>query len=111
MSTYDRTETPSNDPEQLTARSRRANRADNMTVVFSTYQSLDVVAQAQRSGLLEFVLIVCDEAHRTTGVSLVGKLESNFVRVHNNEFAAGKKRLYMTGDTPHLRRPGPAQGE
>lgn len=101
ISPYDLTETPSTDPEQLLNRYRRANRADNMTVVFSTYQSLDVVAQAQKSGLPEFDLIVCDEAHRTTGVSLVGKQESNFVRVHDNGFIAGKKRLYMTA-TPRI---------
>ena len=43
-----------------------------MTVVFSTYQSIDVVAQAQRSSTSEFDLILCDEAHRTTGVKLPG---------------------------------------
>ncbi len=48
-----------------------------MTVVFSTYQSTDVVAQAQQQGNLPaFDLIVCDEAHRTTGTTLTGEDES-----------------------------------
>ena len=103
LSPYDLTETPSTDPERLAARFRQTNRAANMTVVFSTYQSLNVVADAQKlpNGLPEFDLIICDEAHRTTGVSLVGRMESNFQRVHDNEFIAGRKRLYMTA-TPRI---------
>lgn len=94
-----------------------------MTVVFSTYQSIEVVAKAQAAVLgagsgpdfrsLEdfgslnpapfgiFDLIICDEAHRTTGVTLSGEDESAFVRVHDNEFLRAKKRLYMTA-TPRL---------
>ena len=103
ISPYDLTETPSTNPEQLAARFERANRSQNMTVVFSTYQSLDVVAEAQagQNGLPEFDLIICDEAHRTTGVSLLDKDESNFRRVHDSGFIAGKKRLYMTA-TPRI---------
>ena len=106
ISPYDLTETPSTDPNQLVARFRRTDHQNNMTVVFSTYQSLDVVAkaQAQQNGLPEFDLIICDEAHRTTGIrgtKLSGKDESNFQRVHDNEFIAGKKRLYMTA-TPRI---------
>jgi predicted helicase len=79
--------------------------AKGMTVVFSTYQSIDVIAEAQKvlldSGLPEFDLIICDEAHRTTGVTLGDTDESAFVKVHNNEFINSKKRLYMTA-TPRL---------
>lgn len=51
-----------------------AVEADAMTVVFSTYQSLDVVSKAQAAGgLAPFDLIVCDEAHRTTGLTLAGE--------------------------------------
>ncbi|WP_342665773.1 type ISP restriction/modification enzyme [Methanomicrobium mobile] len=50
---------------------------------------------------IEFDLIVCDEAHRTTGVTLSDEDESSFVKVHNNEFLRAKKRLYMTA-TPRL---------
>ncbi len=84
-----------------------------MTVVFSTYQSLEVIAKAQKellardgssfaeSSFGEFDLIICDEAHRTTGVTLTGEEESAFVRVHDNEIIRAKKRLYMTA-TPRL---------
>ncbi len=76
--------------------------ADSMTVVFSTYQSIDVVAQAQKQGdLPAFDLIICDEAHRTTGTTLTGDDESAFVRVHNNDYIRGAKRLYMTA-TPRI---------
>jgi predicted helicase len=73
-----------------------------MTVVFATYQSIDVVAQAQTSGELDpFDLIVCDEAHRTTGATLAGEDESAFVRVHRDDYLQGYKRLYMTA-TPRI---------
>ena len=73
-----------------------------MTVIFSTYQSLDVIADAQKAGLAKIDLVICDEAHRTTGVSLVGNdSESNFQRVHNNGFISADKRLYMTA-TPRI---------
>ncbi|TIC86819.1 damage-inducible protein [Nocardioides sp. GY 10113] len=77
-----------------------AKDTDAMTVVFSTYQSIDVVARAQQ-GREPFDLIVCDEAHRTTGVTLAGAEESAFVRVHNNAYLPGARRLYMTA-TPRI---------
>lgn len=78
-------------------------RKEGMLVVFSTYQSINVVSEAQKllGEDLVFDLIVCDEAHRTTGVTLKGEEESNFVRVHDNDFIKAKKRLYMTA-TPRL---------
>lgn len=78
------------------------SRADAMTVVFATYQSIDVVAQAQQhAGRGAFDLIVCDEAHRTTGATLAGQDESAFVRVHDDGYIQGHKRLYMTA-TPRI---------
>lgn len=75
---------------------------DSMTVVFSTYQSIQAVSAAQLSfGLPEFDLIICDEAHRTTGVKLADEEESNFIRVHDAAYIRGKKRLYMTA-TPRI---------
>ena len=72
-------------------------------VVFSTYQSIDVVAAAQAQLLKEnngkfgvFDYIVCDEAHRTTGAKSKVKNESSFTKIHNNEYVKGVKRLYMT---------------
>lgn len=72
-----------------------------LTVIFSTYQSIEAVATAQKKGVPEFDLIICDEAHRTTGVTLDGDDESHFVRVHDQSFIKGKKRLYMTA-TPRI---------
>lgn len=44
-----------------------------LTVIFSTYQSIEVVASAQHLfGMPEFDLIICDEAHRTTGCYCLG---------------------------------------
>jgi predicted helicase len=89
----------------------RQAQSHPLTVVFSTYQSIEVIAEAQ-SALIEkqkntenpfgvFDLIICDEAHRTTGVTLKDDDESAFVKVHNNDFLRAKKRLYMTA-TPRL---------
>lgn len=72
-----------------------------LTVIFSTYQSIQAISDAQKQGLPEFDLIICDEAHRTTGVTISGEDESYFVRVHNQDFIQGKKRLYMTA-TPKI---------
>ncbi|MFJ4046680.1 DEAD/DEAH box helicase [Microbacterium sp. NPDC089987] len=89
-------------PERLIAKYKvHPDDPETVTVVFSTYQSIDVVAQAQKLGLPEFDLIVCDEAHRTTGVTLAGEEESAFVRVHDQDYIHGKKRLYMTA-TPKI---------
>ena len=88
---------------------------DGLTVVFSTYQSIDVISEAQKrilqgdGGIFAndnkeygiFDLIICDEAHRTTGVTLKGGEDSNFVKVHYNDFIQAKKRIYMTA-TPRL---------
>lgn len=75
----------------------------HMNVVFSTYHSIDVLGEAQKQyGFPEFDLIVCDEAHRTTGVTFGGKdNDSAFVKVHDQKFLTGKHRLYMTA-TPRI---------
>ena len=101
ISPYDLRDTPSTNPDHLVARYNVAKRDGYMTAIFSTYQSLDVVSEAQKKGLPQFDLIICDEAHRTTGASLVGETESNFQRVHDNGFVAADKRLYMTA-TPRI---------
>lgn len=70
-------------------------------VVFSTYQSIDVLIEAQKNGFYEFDLIVCDEAHRTTGATELGKEASAFVKVHSDNNIKAKKRLYQTA-TPRI---------
>ncbi|MEI0493884.1 type ISP restriction/modification enzyme [Brachyspira intermedia] len=78
------------------------NKNRGMIVVFSTYQSIAVISEAQKKiDNFEFDLIICDEAHRTTGVSLAEEDESSFIKVHNNDFIKSKKRLYMTA-TPRI---------
>ncbi len=82
----------------------RAAKQPGLTVLFATYQSIAVVAEAQQklhSGFPPFDLIICDEAHRTTGVTLAGKDESAFVKVHDPDFLKARRRLYMTA-TPRL---------
>lgn len=89
------------DPAKLFHRFQISTGEETISVVFSTYQSIDVIHQAQQLGLGEFDLVICDEAHRTTGISQPGSDDSAFVRVHNTEFLAAKKRLYMTA-TPRV---------
>ena len=98
----------STDVESIISQLKSNSQNDcGMTVVFSTYQSIEVIAKAQKVYKQEagdkaiFDLIVCDEAHRTTGVTLAKEDESAFVKVHNNNFIEAKKRLYMTA-TPRL---------
>ncbi|MES2668924.1 MAG: type ISP restriction/modification enzyme [Pseudomonadota bacterium] len=75
---------------------------EHMSVVYSTYHSIDVISEAQRDfGLADFDLIVCDEAHRTTGATFGDDDESNFVKVHDGAFLRAAKRLYMTA-TPRI---------
>lgn len=75
---------------------------DHMTVVFSTYHSIEVIHEAQSAhGLGDFDLIVCDEAHRTTGATYEGADESAFVRVHDAAYIRSARRLYMTA-TPRI---------
>ena len=96
----------STDPKNILQQFEGAKvKKTGMTVVFSTYQSIDVIAKAQnvllKNGFKEFDLIICDEAHRTTGVTLAGENEKDFTKVHNANFIKAKKRLYMTA-TPRL---------
>jgi len=74
----------------------------HMSVVFSTYHSIGVISEAQRQHeLANFDLIICDEAHRTTGATFDGDDESKFIKVHDADFIRSNKRLYMTA-TPRI---------
>ena len=77
-----------------------------MRVVFSTYQSVPVLsgALADASGFDGFDLMICDEAHRTTGVEHEGRKGSDgsgFHQVHDDALVPAAKRLYMTA-TPRV---------
>ena len=69
---------------------------DKMRVVFSTYQSLPVLASALPKHFA-FDLVVCDEAHRTTGVDRPTDDEvSAFRLIHDDEAVPAGFRLFMT---------------
>lgn len=89
-------------PKMLAHEVTKRHDGTHMSVVFSTYHSIEKISQAQKlHGLAEFDLIICDEAHRTTGASFDGDDESAFVLVHNQDVIKGKKRVYMTA-TPRV---------
>lgn len=89
-------------PKSLSYTLKALHDDDHMTVVYSTYHSIKVISDAQQGYHLgEFDLIICDEAHRTTGATFDGEDESAFVMIHKNEHVMGKKRLYMTA-TPRI---------
>lgn len=89
-------------PEQLAQEMGKRHDDEHMSVVFSTYHSIDTISKAQKEhGLPPFDLIICDEAHRTTGATFGDEDESNFVKVHDASFIQATKRLYMTA-TPRI---------
>jgi predicted helicase len=98
--THDLAYPATTDAKKLT-RAAQAVSAGRRTVVFSTYQSIQVIADAQAQGFGEFDLIICDEAHRTTGLTLQGEDPSEFLKVHHNHIVRGQKRVYMTA-TPRI---------
>jgi len=88
--------------ESLAREMDKRHDATHMSVVFSTYHSIAVISEAQHEyGLGDFDLIICDEAHRTTGATFEDEEESKFVKVHDNDFLKASKRLYMTA-TPRI---------
>lgn len=90
------------DSARLAKEMAKRHDATHMSVVFSTYHSIDVISRAQKEfGLADFDLIVCDEAHRTTGATFGDDDESAFVRVHDANYIQSAKRLYMTA-TPRI---------
>ncbi len=90
------------DSGELARRMTLPRTRDAMTVVFSTYQSIQVISDAQKAGCPQFDLIICDEAHRTTGAKgIADDDESHFTKVHDNSIINGAKRLYMTA-TPRI---------
>ena len=94
---------PTTNVEELVKNFKYAERIDTgneMTVVFSTYQSIDVIHKAQEQGIPEFDLIIADEAHRTASTTKLNE-DSAFTEVHSNKNVQGKLRLYQTA-TPKI---------
>jgi len=74
---------------------------NRITVIFSTYQSIDVIHQAQQQGFPKFDLIIADEAHRTVGSHASQDEAGMFTKVHSNGVVKASHRLYQTA-TPKL---------
>ncbi len=73
-------------------------RSYGINIFYSTYQSIEVVkAVADQCGIV-FDIAVCDEAHRTIGAFKDDDDDSdtNFVKIHSDDFIKCRKRLYMT---------------
>jgi superfamily II DNA or RNA helicase len=67
------------------------NNEHNLTVVFTTYQSGQVLATAARKAKYAFDLGIMDEAHKTVGDG--DKLFSHLIHDHNIEI---RQRVFMT---------------
>ena len=94
------------DPDKI-QRGLQVERPEALTAVFCTYQSLPLVAEAQAVGAPTFDLVICDEAHRTTGVEDTERNRkdnlqtSPFRLVHDAARIRASKRLYTTA-TPRI---------
>ncbi len=106
---------PTTDATAIAARIRalRAAHPGDLTVVFSTYQSIGAVGQAQRElgrEAFAFDFALCDEAHRTTGLTGLRNPDGSpakdpaFIYVHDDNRVLIRRRLYMTA-TPRLYAP------
>ena len=97
---------PTTNAREIAKRIRyyRERDPETLIVVFSTYQSIEMVEQAQRElgrDAFAFDFAFCDEAHRTTGAIAKEEKEPAFTRIHSDENILVRKRLYMTA-TPRL---------
>ncbi len=116
------------DPKKIREQLTTPLKPGVMQVVFSTYHSSPLLARRREGngvgvnnessayhsspqvkpaldagGDAVFDLIICDEAHRTTGIEFSSDREggSYYQIVHHDEKIPGKKRLYMTA-TPRV---------
>ena len=101
--TYDLPIPPTTNSKLISEISEKIFKKGELNVIFSTYQSIQKVIDAQLHGLTEIDLIICDEAHRTAGVTKIDAGDSMFTLVHSNTNIKAKKRLYMTA-TPRVYR-------
>ncbi len=95
---------PSTRLEDILSVHEKAKKENKRFIIFSTYQSALRIQEAQRMGLDEIDLIICDEAHRTVGAmySTNERDDKNaFTLCHSDENIQAKKRLYMTA-TPKV---------
>ena len=96
--------------EQIAATASPSSDDAGMTVVFSTYQSIDAINAAQKQGLPEFDLIICDEAHRTTGVTLAGERRVALRPRARRDVHHGRQAPVHDRHAAHVRRRSEDQG-
>ena len=101
--TYDLPIPPTTNSKIIYETANKIFKKGELNVIFSTYQSIQRIIDAQSYGLGELGLIICDEAHRTAGVTKIDVGDSMFTLVHSNTNIKAKKRLYMTA-TPRVYR-------
>ena len=101
INSYDMAIPPTTDGRKLADGLVSSLPAGHVQLVFATYHSIGVVHDAQQRGAPAFDLVICDEAHRTTGVDLKDQEASYYTRVHDGEYLKADKRLYMTA-TPRI---------
>ncbi len=95
---------PSTRLEDILSTHKKAQKENKRFIIFSTYQSALRIKEAQRMGLGEIDLIVCDEAHRTVGAMYSSNERDDknaFTLCHSDKNIKAKKRLYMTA-TPKV---------
>lgn len=103
---------PSTSPSAILESYHKAKSARERLVIFSTYQSLERIKQAQILHKLPPIdLIICDEAHRSVGslytTTIKGqaaqdiKIKNAFTLCHDNDSINAKRRIYMTA-TPKI---------
>lgn len=89
----------------VAARFLRRRHRDRPGVVFSTYHSAPVVAEAAAAAGVCFDLLIADEAHRLTGCP-----RSEFRAVLDDARIPARRRLFMTATPVHTTRTQPADG-
>lgn len=97
------------DPKRVAQELIRLRGQKELTVIFSTYQSIEVVHEAtqQVMEMEHFDFAICDEAHRTSTVlskERVSKEQiSAYTRIHDAAYIPARHRMYMTA-TPRIYR-------
>ncbi|GAA7691117.1 DEAD/DEAH box helicase family protein [Helicobacter pylori] len=95
---------PSTRLEDILSVHKKAQKENKRFIIFSTYQSALRIQEAQRMGLNEIDLVICDEAHRTVGAMYSSNERDDknaFTLCHSDGNIKATKRLYMTA-TPKV---------
>ena len=77
---------PATTNAQALVTAAKTDTPERMTVVFTTYQSMQVIADSHKLGLPTFDLVVCDEAHRTTGALRRTKVRRSYSSMTTTRF-------------------------